>query len=260
MGIAERCAELRHHFALSGRAFSTWLGISYNLWFQYEAGRKEPSIKTLQALAARNVNVDWLVAGRGTMLLSEYTTIAAPTPSREFSLKLLSKALQSALITHGGGRLSLWTRIVTFLDSRPQGADLCTVQQLCGQGASLETLASELELLSDEGIVAGSAGVYRLVRASFGYNVTDIELRTLACIQELLDAYLPRLKEEPQKSKLITARVYPARGKGVVSARSLMNAIRHWKDAQPAVPDQPDSDWINLTIAMVVVEHEEPIP
>lgn len=63
---------MRRHFAnISARKLSLELDVAVNSWASWESGNNLPSAHALMALAARGIDVHWLLTGEGQMLRSQ---------------------------------------------------------------------------------------------------------------------------------------------------------------------------------------------
>ena len=77
--IGERLQKARKTLKLSQEDISTQIGISYRAYSSYEREDRKPSIEFLEKLVVQyNLNLNWLIAGKGEMFISpEYEDIKA---------------------------------------------------------------------------------------------------------------------------------------------------------------------------------------
>lgn len=75
--IGERLQKARKTLKLSQEDISTQIGISYRAYSSYEREDRKPSIEFLEKLVVQyNLNLNWLIAGKGEMFISpEYEDI-----------------------------------------------------------------------------------------------------------------------------------------------------------------------------------------
>lgn len=67
--VGERIKEIRQKLNLSQTEFSSKLGIKQHTLSYYETGRNFPSDSSLETISKMGINLDWLLAGRGSMYL-----------------------------------------------------------------------------------------------------------------------------------------------------------------------------------------------
>lgn len=72
----DRFIEIRKHFFQNQSEMATAFNISKQTISDYERGRTFPKTDILEKLATEyNVNLNWLIAGQGNMLLSDNDSI-----------------------------------------------------------------------------------------------------------------------------------------------------------------------------------------
>lgn len=72
--FGERLQLVLNHFKLSGNAFGDIVGVGGSLVSKTLRNKNYPSIKFLEAIHEKldaRINIDWLITGRGEMLLKE---------------------------------------------------------------------------------------------------------------------------------------------------------------------------------------------
>jgi len=158
--IASRCMAIRNTTGLSIRAFGNFIDISFSLWVELEAGKREPGGAVLRALLARGFSADWLLAGVGTMLLGQPANMDEGTHFRVMQLAAdlnLAELASNRTITH----LDCHERIGTCLQGHAGG--LTYAELLHETGFEARQLKGFLKWLGDEGIVRQDKGRYTLV-------------------------------------------------------------------------------------------------
>ena len=251
MGIPERCAELRLHFGLSARAFSTRLGISYNLWCQYESGRKEPSMRTLQALAAHGINTDWLVAGRGLMQIASGSGDAT---SQSEGFRSILDEITSRLRAHGGNRFDLWSQLVTSTGKHPDGATIQDLAASIGRAPDDAEMAKELAFLQREGIIAVSRGIYRLIRVSYTHNANDLDMQALLAVRDLMGLIVPAVRASWFDGKLIRLTDIEVSEAVLGRTKDLVNRIRQLNAEAASSISASESRKLRLIFAYAVTQ------
>lgn len=67
MTLARRLRAVRKHLGHSQREMAAKLGVPYRTYQAYEQGQQPPKMILLDRLGEREINLDWLVKGRGEM-------------------------------------------------------------------------------------------------------------------------------------------------------------------------------------------------
>ena len=74
----KKLQEIRKKLNLSQEEFATQTNITYRAYTSYERGDRKPSFEFLENLVLKyNVNLNWLIAGQGNMLLSDNDKISS---------------------------------------------------------------------------------------------------------------------------------------------------------------------------------------
>ncbi len=74
-GIGSRLRELRDSRGLTQSEFSDVLGISLRTYQRYEQDERNLPLRSLFVLAKQDVNIDWIVTGRGEMTRQSVTKL-----------------------------------------------------------------------------------------------------------------------------------------------------------------------------------------
>ncbi len=74
MSIYERLREVRTKLGLSQTEASTKFCIGLSSYKKYEAGSSEPGSTALAGISNAGVNTNWLLTGKGPMLMADYST------------------------------------------------------------------------------------------------------------------------------------------------------------------------------------------
>lgn len=112
MDLAERirkCAEISE----SGDALSRKTGIPRNTLESYLTGKSEPKASRLVAIAdAAGVSLDWLVAERGPMFVSqaEAPNAQAPTAASEIDSKLYGRVIEAVSAAYKDSAITIIPR------------------------------------------------------------------------------------------------------------------------------------------------------
>jgi len=74
MTIGARLKEWRAYKHLKQREVGTLLGIHYGNYQKYELDISKPGADAIEALVKEGVNANWLLTGKGPMLMADYST------------------------------------------------------------------------------------------------------------------------------------------------------------------------------------------
>lgn len=80
VSIYERLREVRSKLGLSQTEASTKFCIGLSSYKKYEAGSSEPGSSALAGISNAGVNTNWLLTGKGPMLVADYDTKPAAEP------------------------------------------------------------------------------------------------------------------------------------------------------------------------------------
>jgi transcriptional regulator with XRE-family HTH domain len=96
--VGERLREIRKYYRKSQRDMAAALGIGIITWQNYERGVNLPKISTLSKLA--DIDVNWILTGRGKMLKSFETTGSGDSVGEEYPARKAPPALDHNAIFH----------------------------------------------------------------------------------------------------------------------------------------------------------------
>ena len=99
--VGRRLKEIRKHLNMSQKDFANKYGMSQQILSKYENGKSDISDRIKTSLADEfNININWLLTGKGTMILEEEATGKFAVPS-EIEQKLSYEEILPILIEIG---------------------------------------------------------------------------------------------------------------------------------------------------------------
>lgn len=251
MSIPERCRLVRMHFGLTRKAMTERLNIANSLWNQYELALREPGCNTLTRLLELGISIDWLLSGRGNMLLEPNEVRSLSHGMEQSVLSDVSHSMHTLMTISHGKRLRIWSRVVERL--KPLNATVSMTELLSDFAGEISStaLSHELEVLQRAGIISCVNGICRKVWMSRTESAFEIELKVLLMIQRMMGSFLPMIRRRPADGLLIDGTVRVVRGTGQEKAKELAALIRDWR-ARVSVKDvQPDQDTIDIYLGIL---------
>jgi len=222
--IASRCLAIRNTTGMSIRAFGNFIDISFSLWVELEAGKREPGGAVLRALLARGFSADWLLAGVGTMLLGQPANMDESTHFRVMQLAAdlnLAELATTRTITH----LGCHERIGTCLQGHAEG--LTYAELLHETGFEARQLKGFLKWLVDEGIVRQETGRYKLVEQRVRRVDSAAIKEVLIDVVHFLGQHLAkRLNRGEPDSKVASFHLNVPRGQEAETVKSLVAQLQ----------------------------------
>ncbi len=74
MSISDRLKKWRAYKKLTQKNAGELLGISSGVYQKYEMGLRAPGAEVMEAFLRAGINVNWLLTGKGPMLVADYST------------------------------------------------------------------------------------------------------------------------------------------------------------------------------------------
>ena len=71
--FGERLRQLRAHIGVNQEAMSKIMGVGYSTYQHYEQSISAPKVSQISSLSDYSVNFEWLITGKGKMLLQNPT-------------------------------------------------------------------------------------------------------------------------------------------------------------------------------------------
>jgi len=91
MVFYERFKEIRAHLGLTQSIFSENLGVKQRTISNWEEGRNEPNMDILAQLHTKwNINIDWLLTGKGSMVTDQPKVVSVVTHSNNNNGHIIS--------------------------------------------------------------------------------------------------------------------------------------------------------------------------
>ena len=206
---------------------------------------------TLRRLAALNVNIDWLVSGRGTMFVG-----ARPQPSARpgDSFAQILKGLELLLKEHDAEQFSLWSALMAALSRSMDGMRLEHLALHAKLPPTDPRLLEQLAWLQSEGVIGYGKGLYRLIRSSYSLQASGAELQGLLAVRDLVGTILPALRAGVGRGKLMRIAEAPTSGPILERIDELVKMVRRLNDEAIAQPDADKSKTVQLLFAFLVSE------
>lgn len=247
----ERFRHIRLRLGHSYRSMSAAIAGSPGLWAQYETGRRFPSYEVLERLSVLGVNIDWLIAGRGSMFVGDPPP--APVNPGEGFARILN-TLELVLREQDADNFKLWSAIVSVLSRSTDGMSVDGLAKQLQMLPSDPALLDQLEWLHQQGVIGYAKSVYRLIRSSYSLDASNAELQGLLAVKDLISQIIPALKDGVGRGKLMRIAETPASGLILERLSELGKQIRVLDSESIAKTGPARSKTFQLVYAYLVTE------
>jgi len=248
--LAERMRWLREHWKESARGLSQSLGLNSGAWTVYESGTSQPGAAVLTELAARNVDVNWLLTGRGNPFRGEHDVMSILNQVELRESKLLGLSELSLLAAKAS--VGLKSKLLQKLTRRsPDGLSLdelwdgMDVERQAVALAIVELIRSgHVEVLDREG-----TQVYRskTVLVNTVSKEADIALIAMDAVKFISHDVAEGVIEAPTSTLLLRATL------GVADGRAFLKGLQNYLFQSGLV--EGETETVKLVIAAKVVEN-----